>query len=209
MVGDDPDALKTMLGFAYDQQIHLWESPLNGTTVNIKRLLELYRVGDKYHFHAFLAPVVLQFERCMDAWLTGDDKPLVKDCVARSEFCGFVRDIYELVGPEHRPSHPLVQILLELATDWPNTSVLKNTGDDLPLIVTASQKVAEFGRDIFLHLMNRTGLAEANNDGEAIKSELCIGVRLRCWACCDVSWIVMMDDEEKLHEVCRHCGEAL
>ena len=145
MFGDDPDALKTMLGFAYDQQIHLWESPLNGTTVNIKRLLELYRVGDKYHFRAFLDPVVSQFERCIDAWLTGDDKPLVKDCVARYEFCGLVRDIYELVGPEHRPSHPLVQILLELATDWPNTSVLKNTGGDLPLIVTASQKVAEFG----------------------------------------------------------------
>jgi hypothetical protein len=117
--------------------------------------------------------------------------------------------MYELVGPEHRPSHPLVKILLELATDWPNTSVLKNTGDDQPLVVMASQKVAEFGRDIFLHLMDRTGIAEVNNDGEAITSQLCIGVRLICWNCGDVSWIVMTDDEEKLHEVCRHCGQAL
>jgi hypothetical protein len=67
-----------MLGFAYDQQIHPSESPPNGTTINIKRFLELYRVGDKYQFPAFLVPVASQFESCMDAWLTGDDKPLVK-----------------------------------------------------------------------------------------------------------------------------------
>ncbi|RYN99230.1 hypothetical protein AA0120_g1969 [Alternaria tenuissima] len=209
LVGDDPDALKTMLRFAYDQQIHPSESPPKGTIVNIKRFLELYRMGDKYQFPALLIPVASQFRSCMDGWLHGDDEPFANDCDARSEFCGFVRDIYELVGPEHRPSHPLVQILLELATDWPITSILKNTGDGQPLIVMASQKVAEFGRDIFLNLMDKTGLSEANSDSKRVTTRLCIGVALICWRCRETSWKVMTDDEEKLSEVCRHCGQAL
>ena len=126
MIGDDPDAIKTMLGFVYVPQICRPAELLHVATDTIKYFLGLCRVGDKYQ-------------------LGRSHGPLGKYCVAQSEFCGFIRDIYELVGSEHQPSHPLVQILLELATDWPNTSVLKNTGGDLPLIVTASQKVAEFG----------------------------------------------------------------
>jgi hypothetical protein len=209
LVGDDPDALKIMLGFAYDQQIHIWERPLNGTTVNIKRLLELYRVGDKYQFPAFLVPVASWLDSCVYKWLDSSAGPFDKDSIESSEFRGFVRDIYELVGSEHRPSHPLVQVLLELATDRGSASVLNNTGGCQPLIVTASQEVAEFGRDIFLHLMDKTGSSEADDKGKVVSTELCIGVELRCQPCDKFWWDVTMDDEQEPETVCPFCGSDL
>jgi hypothetical protein len=212
LVGDDPDALKTMLSFAYDKDFQPQKDWLDGTTININRLLEIYRVGDKYQFPAFLVWAASQLESCMNDWLNGDDhKTCLKDCVRCSEFCGFVRDIYDLVGPEHQPGHPLVEILMELATDRPDTKVLKHIGHNLPLIVMASQEVAEFGRDIFLHLIYKTGFSDANNDGNIVTTELCIGVALICRHCGKKSWKVMTDDEKlhELREVCRHCGRAL
>jgi hypothetical protein len=202
LVGDDPDALKTMLGFAYDQRIHPWESPLNGTTVDIKRLLELYRVGDKYQFPAFLVPVASWLDSCMEAWMDGFFEPVVEGSVARSEFCGFVREFYELVGAEHRPSHPLVQILLRIATEWGPAIVLKNTKGNQPLTVMASQEVAEFGRDMFLHSMAMTGLSEVEDKGEVVGLELSIGVKLQCVSCDAVWWSVPEDEEPNLACYC-------
>ncbi|CAN9454314.1 unnamed protein product [Alternaria alternata] len=201
LVGDDPYALRIMLGFAYDQQIHPWESPLIGTTANIKRLLEPYRVGDKYQFPAFLVPVASWLGNCMDAWMNGSFEPVVE------EFCGFVRDIYELVGSKHRPSHPLVQILLEIATEWGLASVLENTGGNQPLIVMASQKVAEFGRDIFLQLMGKTGSLEVEDEDEVevITYELCIGVKLECSSCPTPYHV----SPRSLQAMCPDCEQAL
>ena len=209
MIGDDPDALKIMLGFAYDPQMRRPVESLYGATDTIDHLLRLYRVGDKYQFPALLDRVDLWLADCMYDWLDRSTGPFDKDSIARSEFCGFVRDIYELVGLEHRPSHPLVHILLELATDRGSASVLNNTGGCQPLIVTASQEVAEFGRDIFLHLMDKTGSSEADDKGKAVSTELCIGAELRCLVCDKFWWDVKMDDAQEPETVCPFCGSDL
>jgi hypothetical protein len=137
----------------------------------------------------------------MDAWMNGSFEPVAE------EFCGFVRDIYELVGSEYRPSHPLVQILLEIATERGSASVLKNTGGNQTLIVTASQKVAEFGRDIFLHLMGKTGSLEVEDEDEVevITYELCIGVKLEC-SSCPIPYHV---SPRSLQAMCPDCEQAL
>jgi hypothetical protein len=211
LIGDDPDALKTMLGFVYVPQICRPAELLHGATDTINHFLGLYLVGDKYQFPAFLVPVASKLKRQMRLWLGRSRGPLGKDCVAQSEFCGFIRDIYELVGSEHQPSHPLVQILLGIATERGSASVLNNIGGNQPLIVMASQKVAEYGRDIFLHLMDKTGVAKANDNGKVVTTELCIGVVLECPPCSDISWKVIWDDEESLDEEgeCTICGLGL
>jgi hypothetical protein len=205
LIGDDLDALKTMLGFAYDPQMCRQEDLLHGATDTINHFLGLYRVGDKYQFPAFLDRIAPMIRNCMYGWLDRSAGPYDKDSIARSEFCGFVRDIYELVGSEHQPKHPLVQTLLEIATERGSSSVLKNTGGEQPLIVMASQNVAECGRDIFLHLMDKTGLS-ANDNDKVITKELCIGVVLICLSCGEFLWKVMWEDKE---EECIYCGRGL
>jgi hypothetical protein len=205
LIGDDPDALKIMLGFAYDPQIRRPAELLYGATDTINHFLGLYRVGDKYQFPAFLDRVDPWLTGCMYDWLDRSTGPFDKDSIARSEFCGFVRDIYELVGLEHRPSHPLVHILLELATDRGSASVLNNTGGHQPLIVTALQEVAEFGRDVLLHLMGKTGSWEVGDKGDVVSTELCIGVELGCLVCEKFWWDVTMDDAQEPNTVCTFC----
>jgi hypothetical protein len=105
----------------------------------------------------------------------------------------------------------LVQILLGIASERGSASVLNNIGGNQPLIVMASQEVAEYGRDIFLHLMDKTGVAKSNDNGKVVTTELCIGVVLECPPCSDISWKVIWDDEESLDEEgeCTICGLGL
>ncbi|KAG9186017.1 hypothetical protein G6011_02573 [Alternaria panax] len=204
LAGDDPDALKIMLDFAYTQEIHPPEGSLHGEIFTIDYFLELYRVGDKYQFPAFIVRIVSWLRGCMHAWLNKSGGPFGEDRIARFRFCSLVREIYELVGSEYRPSHPLVQVLLGLADDQGSTGILNNTGGNQPLIVLASEKTAEFGRDILLHLMKKTGPLEPDDNGEVVTAGLCIRAKVICSFCGQIWWnTVICGQKEELQ--CSEC----
>jgi hypothetical protein len=195
-----------MVNFAYDPVIRPPENSEFGATTTITYFLGLYRVGDKYDFPDFLAGVVSWFKCCLHAWLNRFPGSFGTDETALVEFSGFVRDVYDLVGSERRPEHPLVKVLLAVADDQGSASILNNTGRNQPLILTASEQVAEFGRDILLHLMAKTGTSTTNEDGETITTELCIGVRVTCLSCEEDWWRVVQDgDERDMVQTCIIC----
>lgn len=139
---------------------------------------------------------------CVGTWLS---QSIGKDEVALREFSGIVREIYILVGPDPQPEHPLLKILLELV-DCDNVSLVHNTGRNQPLLLGASKDVAEFGRDLLLRLMAKTGSTGVKNNVETPTTrELCIGYKVRCPGC-EVSWYkVAYDVHNEGH--CVFCGE--
>ncbi|KAI4633894.1 uncharacterized protein J4E87_001061 [Alternaria ethzedia] len=98
---DDPDALLLMLNFAYDQKIPSLDDVDNviRTARSIRDCLGLYRVGDKYDFAQFRDRVISVF-KCSIGWWSmqvRSDDPDPIDAVVHREFCGFVRDVYDIV----------------------------------------------------------------------------------------------------------------
>jgi hypothetical protein len=167
---DDPDALKTILDFGYTEEIGpSKDTSLQGTASNIHYLLKLYRTGDKYDFPEFQDRVVMCSKSSIYAWFNRSGTPLANDAGAHEELCGLIRDVYDLVGSEHQPSHPSVDMLLDFVDNAGPTNILHNTGGNQSLIVTASREIAEFGRDIFLQSMRMTGSSDADEKAKPLQ----------------------------------------
>jgi hypothetical protein len=199
-----------MLDFAYTEEIGPPEDTslqAHGAASNIHYLLKLYRTGYKYDFPEFQDRVVMCFQSSMCAWFNRSSTPLANDAVAQEEFCGLIKDVYNLVGSEHQPSHPLINILLDLVDNAGPGSILHNTGGNQSLIVTAPQEITEFGRDIFLDLMSKTRSSETDKQSKVITTKLCIGAKVECQTCANIWWRVIQDGEYKRTSVfCVKCG---
>jgi hypothetical protein len=177
----------------------------DGASTTIDYFLGLYRIDDKYDFPEFQARIVSCFRSCMYAWLNNQATDSEEDAVALREFSGFVSEIYKLVGPGYKPDHPLVKVLLDVADDQGSASILNNNGYRQPLITMASREVAEFGRDILLHLMAKTGSSGKNEEDRFVTNELCIGAKVTCLGCDALSWRVVIDEGDEIEIWCRSC----
>lgn len=192
-----------MLNFAYDQKIPPPDDSSSGTPLNIRHCLDLYRVGDKYDYPQFRDQAVSLFKCSMGGWSIRRSDPFPRNAAAQKEFCGFVRDVYDVAGSDHQPSHSLVDVLLGFADGQRSTYMVNGIGDE-PLIASACREVAEFGRDIFLHLMAKTRLFR--QDGGIVTEALSIVTRRMCPDCDEV--VSMADLEEDDWEGYRpRCGE--
>lgn len=197
-----------MLNFAYDQKIPSPDDVDNvvRTARSIRNCLGLYRVGDKYDFPQFRDRVISVF-KCSIGWWSmqvRSDDPVPIDAIAHREFCGFVRDVYDIVGSEHHPSHPLVDVLLGFADDQRSTYMVNRIGRQ-PLIASACREVAEFGRDIFLHLMAKTGVF--HQDGGIVTEALCIAASRKCPECEEVVLMAELKENDWMG-YCPRCGNS-
>jgi hypothetical protein len=182
---DDPVAITIMLNFAYTYNRSF---PLpdghRGTTKNIRRIISLYRVEDKYDFPDFEGAPEDEFVEQFHAWLDEPTSQAGKDESAVTEFCSIVSDIYNLVGPDPLPKHPLVYSLLMVMEQREEYSILNNVGGNHLLLTRASQEVAEFGRDLFLDLIGKTKkVNKGESDGRCKATELYIGTEVKCPSC--------------------------
>ncbi|KAI4931170.1 hypothetical protein J4E85_003759 [Alternaria conjuncta] len=159
---DDPDALKTMREFAYDEDSLHPDELAKGTPIGIRHALGLYRVGDKYDFPRFRDCTISCFKLRLEHWLS---QPSLGDDAAHKDFCDIVREVYDIVGPDNHTRQKLVVALLETIDDVDSTRILNNTGGKQRSVVEAAQEVAPFGRDSFLHLMAKTGSSAVNEFG--------------------------------------------
>jgi hypothetical protein len=123
---------------------------------------------------------------------------------ALKAFCDIVQVVYEFVVPEPQPEHPLVAVLLKLVDQDDSVSILGNTQQ--LLLVKASEKIAEFGLDLLLQLLKKTGGSEKNEDGGSSSTMLYIGTVVLC-PNCDEPWSKVKDGRDDAH--CPLCGHWL
>ncbi|KAI4640053.1 hypothetical protein J4E93_008853 [Alternaria ventricosa] len=176
---DDPDALRAMLNYAYDEKSVPWpDDSLAGTTFDIHHILDLYRVGDKYDFPSFRLQLIFRLMTALRRWFSRPSEPSIGYAAESEEFCEIIRKVYDIVGSEHQEDQDLVETFLQAIDEHPSARILNNTGGKQGIIVKASREVAEFGRDIFLHLMYIVG-TEDHKDGTVSTTELCTGIKVR------------------------------
>jgi hypothetical protein len=172
-----------MLNFAYARSFPLPDKS-HGTTNNIRHIISLYRVADKYDFPDFERALDDAFIEQFHIWLDELVRLAIKDESAVVDFCSIVSDIYNLVGPEPQQKHPLFDSLLIIMEQREEHSILNNAGGNHLLLTRASREVAEFGRDLFLDLIGKTNkVKKGEGDGRCKTTELYIGTEVKCPSC--------------------------
>jgi hypothetical protein len=211
LVGDDPEALKVMLDYAYNPRKLPLKDVLSeyNDIINIRYFLELYRVADKYNFPAFRAEVICRFTSCMETWVDLDDEDTSEGSSKCREFSDVVRSVYDLVGSERKPKHSLIKVLMEVADKLDPASVFNNAGSRRPLIKMASQQVAEFGRDILLRMMKVTAKEITGKKSEFIRTVLYVGFMVKCPYCNGEWWTVMRPEPSRWQGDCQGCGRRI
>ena len=207
-----------MLNYAYDEKSVPWpDSSLAGTTFDIHHILDLYRVGDKYDFPSFRLQLIFRLMTALDRWFSRPSKPPNGYAAESEEFCEIIRKVYDIVGSEHQEDNELVETLLQAIDEHSSARILNNTGGKQGMIVKASREVAEFGRDIFLHLMDIVG-TEDHKDGTVSITELCTGTKVVCLLCEQRWWKVVVEgssaEDEKdeglvMRCICEDCDGSM
>lgn len=148
MKDDDPTLITAMLRYAYGSRTPL---PVRSPSIqNALFCVSLYRVADKYAFPELEERAALLFMVHMRRWLEhhNDHDTDGEGSARHQSFCEVVTETYKL--PNACLTHPLVSVILDLTDD-----VEVMLDQDLPLLRSAAKEVAEFGRDMFLHLMSK------------------------------------------------------
>ncbi|KAF2134684.1 hypothetical protein P153DRAFT_427340 [Dothidotthia symphoricarpi CBS 119687] len=152
---DDTDAVQHMLYHAYGLP-----SPSLPTASewldHLRYNLNLYQVAEKYSVPSLATMSVGCFKRHWDSYL--DDIDVAGEDVYHS-YQDVVQRVYIVARAqdgEHRRDHPLVKILLDGTITHQRISITKDHDKILDLFTKAADDVAEFGRDIFVHMMNST-----------------------------------------------------
>jgi hypothetical protein len=137
-----------MLRFMYGIQD---EYPNNDhySAANILHYLEIYRVAQKYCVPSLCDLSTRKLYWRLRNWL---EVPKEGDLIGSkpptpSAFCEVVAQIYKLTKADRK--HALVQILFTMVGQRPMMKVLHNGAEAPVLLIQASQKVPEFGRDLF------------------------------------------------------------
>jgi hypothetical protein len=191
-----------MLDFMYDDTITLPDDQVDGSSKNIRHIIGLYRVADKYAVPSLEEWAIEEFSNEIYGWL----QLAGRTEGAKAEFCSIVSEFYDLVGSDPQPQHPFVQALLDIAEHEDGSTVLNNTDGNNPLLVRASQEIADFGRDLFLHLIAMAEATEPNEDDEVSAKELCIAVVVKCPECEEI-WSRVQRSDLKDDGYCQLCGE--
>jgi len=155
------------------------------SAANLRHCIALYRVADKYDFPDLLLRAARAFSQQMSRWkISVKGMTVQQQSTSIGEFCTVVDMVYNL--PSVGLKHPLAKELLVNA-NWGSMKVFGTDGRKSKFLVQASSQVPEFGRDLFLTVMNRAARHVRDDNGKRRITEL--GV---------------------LNKVsCPHCGEAL
>jgi len=150
---------------------------------NMMYCVELFRVADKDDLPMLYRIIPRIFHTQLASWLSrahAESKDPDIDEKNVEMFCDLVERVYTL--PNTKPSHPLVTSLLEM-TDHAPLRILRNDGKKSSMLIKAAKDVAEFGRDVFLVLMDKMK-SEVNTKTRAKSiTELDLVSQVRCPKC--------------------------
>ena len=182
---DDADALEAMLYYLYHDK-RKWTGRLD-TDIYLLFCLNLYQVADKYD-----CPNVQEaahFDFCNGFKKYWDN---AAHCEVVDGFPEIVSKLYE--GPQS-----LLKYSLQAILNHEESQLTGSLGKLRPLILKTARDVAEFGRDILLHIMEQTGEQGSEKNDVAVTLEFtytaqcpnCDGKWMRlcgqnvgyCWSC--------------------------
>ncbi|KAH6370936.1 hypothetical protein HBI34_106750 [Parastagonospora nodorum] len=183
LIGDNPASVNAMLTWVYKQQ-SLLSTTEEFSIPNMIYCVELFRVADKYDLPTLCSNIQISFRVQLHIWLCrthveSEDPALEEKNVEM--FCDLVERVYTL--PNTKPSHPLVMLLLDSTTHTPALKIFQNDGEAPSMLIKAAEDVSEFGRDIFLYLMEKTKSEVNTETGAKSVTELGMLSQVRCPEC--------------------------
>ncbi|KAH4943234.1 hypothetical protein HBI79_015570 [Parastagonospora nodorum] len=201
---DEPTAVTAMLNFAYHGAIEL-PGPCLPVT-NILFCIDLCCVADKYDMPALRRQTEFCFCNEMNNWLDG--KIILKQAEAKEpaspeSFCNIISKLYEL--PQTTVQHRLVAAVFVQVNQTGAIKVFSNDGLVSPLLEQACEKVPEFGRDLCLYILRKSGTTTLSV-GKRVINEIEVTTQVKCQAC---GGIWRRGNSLTVHSAgghCPHCG---
>jgi hypothetical protein len=190
-----------MLQFMYGIRIEL-PNKNHYPVANILRWIEIYRVAEIYGIPSLCAMSNKEAHTQLWNWLD----PYGPASPTPDEFCEIVAHIYKFLGADRK--HPLVRIILSMVDRRPMMNVLRNGAQTPVLLIQASQEIPEFGRDLFLDMLDKSRMTMKIETGKQVITELGTITRVECPRC-DKVWsrpdsMITTEDRHKGH--CLLCG---
>jgi hypothetical protein len=144
--------MTAMLNFVYDRN-NFEQETSNPSVANAIRCIELYRVADKYMVPKLQAMLPETFQNKLQDWLL--DWATKSPDLLTAGFSEIVSALYTL--PETDQCHEMVQALMKAIDRVHLLRNFQNGGyQPPPLLMNTAKAVAEFGRDLFLYVIDET-----------------------------------------------------
>jgi hypothetical protein len=183
---DDADALEAMLYYLYCDKTK-WTGRLD-TNTYLLFCLNLYQVADKYDCPIVQEAAHLDFRTGFKKYWDN-----AAQCEVVDGFREIVNNLYE--GPQS-----LLKYSLQIISNHRESQLTGSTGKLRPLILKTARDVAEFGRDILLHIMEQTG-KQGSEKVVTVKLEFMYIVK------CPKCEFVWMRPRSQVNGCCWTCGK--
>jgi hypothetical protein len=192
-----------MLEYAYDEAS--FEVEISRPSVdNALRCVELYWVADKYDFPELRKMLSRAFWKILYKWINECDDQPGYPTISPAGFGEIVSSLYML--PNANPSHVMVRVLWELIQCSRLHRVFHTNGKQSTLLRRASEEVAEFGRDLFLCVLDNSR-AEVDPHGEHNLIGLSTSTKVQCLHCNEFWNIDTSETYGSRH--CMMCGQMI
>jgi hypothetical protein len=192
-----------MLEYAYDKAS--FEVEISRPSVdNALRCVELYWVADKYDFPELRKMLSRAFRKNLYKWIHEFDDLPGYETISPAEFSEIVSSLYML--PNANPSHVMVRVLWKILKASYRHRVFHINGRQSALLRRASEEVAEFGRDLFLYVLDNSR-AEVKPSGEHNLIGLSTSTKVQC-PHCDKVWDVDTSEASGSRH-CMMCGQLV
>lgn len=151
---------------------------------NILFCIELYRVADKYDMPNLRRQTEVYFCNEMSNWLNGDmilEHAEAKEPASPESFCNIISKLYELTQTGTVENRLVAAVFVKI--NYPSAiKVFSNDGLISPLLEQACMKVPEFGRDLCLYILKKSGISTLS-DGKRVINEIEVTTQVKCQAC--------------------------
>jgi hypothetical protein len=198
----DPSIVLAMLAFAYNNKIDLPDKEKKSMD-NVLFAMNLHHVAMRYGFTILQNKSLASFDDDLWNWPLihlGEDKAVAKI------FSDFVKKVYTLPADS---KHSLAESLVELTKFEGPLQIFGYDGGASHLLVAASRQTPEFGRDLFLSMVDESsGLSMFRPDKRNI---VCLDMTLqvKCPLCSEIQYRGKTVEAGNKHNRCMSCGEPV
>jgi hypothetical protein len=198
---DDPSVVLAMLEFAYSYRIDFPDRE-KFSIENALFVVELYHVATKYGFATLQEESVSYFGDEIWEQMKGYSD---EDTATADVFLQIVGKIYTL--PQAHSAHTMRECLIDLTKLEGPLQIFWNVDAGRQLLIDASKQVPEFGRDLFLSIMDETSDLSKRNSGKRNNVVIDMSIHKECSSCARVEprERIIRRIERRLGQ-CMFCG---
>jgi hypothetical protein len=182
-----------MFRFIYGHEIRF--PTRDSSSANVVFSIGLAQVADKYDLDTFTIEAVGLFGTWVEKFIGG----LKEDDASAQDLREIITAVYNFAG-DPTEVKTVVHALVDTIFNKPNTSLLGAPGILAKAIAESASQTPDFGRDLFLGLMQRRDLVGLN----AGNSRLCFATMFKC-PDCKITWTKVQDRMNKEGYCCK-CG---